>query len=207
MPRILMLDIGGVFYRGWPDEDFWPRWTTRTGLSRADLETWLSTGDDARLARLGQITAAEYHARAAARHGAKPETFRTLLKDAYASEFNTRFADFVRGLGAGGLPVWALTNSLSTEAVWMRRPGFEGLFTGVISSCDCGLAKPDPAIFAMAARRAGARPDDILFVDDITSHVEAARAAGFEALTFTETDRVIAELNRRFSAGTPQRLP
>ena len=28
----LVLDIGGVFYRGWPDEAFWDRWTARYGV-------------------------------------------------------------------------------------------------------------------------------------------------------------------------------
>ena len=80
----------------------------------------------------------------------------------------------------------------------MRRPGFEGLFEGVISSCECGLAKPDLAIFAFAAQRAGAEPSEILFVDDIMSHVEAARAAGFEAIQFDDTDKVIAALAGRW---------
>ena len=198
MARVLMLDIGGVFYRGWPEDDFWPRWSARTGLNRAELEDWLSTSDEARLARLGHISAVEYYARAASRYAADPDTFRTLLEDAYANGFNTRFADFVRELIARGVPVWALTNSLSAEAVWMRRPGFEGLFEGVISSCECGLAKPDLAIFAFAAQRAGAKPSEILFVDDIMSHVEAARAAGFEAIQFDDTDKVIAELAGRW---------
>ena len=198
MARVLMLDIGGVFYRGWPDDEFWPRWAAKTGLGRVELEDWLSTSEDARLARLGQITAADYYARAAKRHGSDPDTFKALLDDAYASEFNTRFADFVRGLAARGVPVWALTNSLSAEAVWMRRPGFEGLFEGVISSCECGLAKPDAAIFTLAAQRAAAEPHEILFVDDLISHVEAARVAGFEAIQFDDTNTVIAELARRW---------
>lgn len=198
MARVLMLDIGGVFYRGWPDDGFWPRWSVRTGLGRAELEDWLSTSDDARLARLGHITAADYYVRAATRYGSDPDTFRALLDEAYASEFNTRLADFVRGLAARGVPVWALTNSLSAEAVWMRRPGFEGLFEGVISSCECGLAKPDAAIFALAAQRAAADPHEILFVDDLIRHVEAARAAGFEAIQFDDTDTVMAELARRW---------
>ena len=68
----------------------------------------------------------------------------------------------------------------------------------MISSCECGLAKPDAAIFTRAAQRAGADPHEILFVDDLISHVEAARVAGFEAIQFDDTHTAIAELARRW---------
>ena len=198
MARVLMLDIGGVFYRGWPQEPFWSHWCHRLDLDRATLEKWLSSGEDARLARLGQITADDYYARAAAKHGAAPSTFKALLEDAYTSEFNSRLADCVRTLRSRGLESWALTNSLSSETTWMQRPGFEGLFAGVISSCDCGLAKPDPEIFAFAARRAGADPHEILFIDDMADNVAAARVAGFHAIIFDDTETIIEELSRRW---------
>jgi HAD superfamily hydrolase (TIGR01509 family) len=164
------------------------------------LEDWLSTSGDARLARLGQISAAEYYARAAARHGADQETFKALLEEAYGSDFNSQLADYVRELAAQGVPVWALTNSLSTEAQWMARRGFEGLFRGVISSCECGLAKPDLAIFALAAHRAGVEPREIVFADDVMSHVEAARSAGFDAFQFVDTGESIAQFSLRVGA-------
>ena len=121
--------------------------------------------------------------------------FKTLLEEAYASDFNARLADFVRELVARGVTVWALANSLTPEAVWMSRRGFEGLFEGVVSSCECGLAKPDLAIFALAAQRVGAEPHEILFVDDVMINVGAARLAGFDAIQFDDTVKVISELS------------
>lgn len=203
MASTLMLDIGGVFYRGWPADDFWPRWSLRTGLDRSELEEWLSSSEDARLARVGHISAAEYYDRASRRHGADPNTFKALVEEAFLSDFNTELAGFVRSLNDRGVRVWALTNSLSPEAVWMSRPDIGSLFVGVISSCEYGLAKPDPKIFALAARRAGVAPHDIIFVDDILSHVQAARDAGFAAIQFDCTRNLTADLARRFSGQTP----
>lgn len=42
-----------------------------------------------------------------------------------------------------------------------------------------GLAKPDAAIYAEFARRTGFAPESIVFFDDFSENVEAARAAGW----------------------------
>jgi putative hydrolase of the HAD superfamily len=44
-----------------------------------------------------------------------------------------------------------------------------------------GVTKPDPGFFAAAARRVGAEPSTILFIDDSARNVEGARAAGLAA--------------------------
>jgi len=196
--RTLILDIGGVFYRGWPDETFWPRWTVRTGLSRAVLEGWLSTDVDAHAARLGRITAATYNARAAERFGVPAATFSDMLREAYASEFNEDLAGFIRRLAGRGVPIWALTNSLSTESELMARPGFEGLFLGIVSSRDVGMAKPDSEIFRLALQRAEVSACDAVFLDDAPAHVAAAKRLGMDALRFRSTAQAIADLTARF---------
>ncbi|MCI3135006.1 HAD family hydrolase [Phenylobacterium aquaticum] len=198
MAQVLLTDIGGVFYRGWPTDDFWPRWSARTGLDRPELEAWLSTGGEADLARLGRISAADYYRRAAERWGTTSETFRAMLEEAYMSDFNVRFAGFVRDLTGRGVTVWALTNSLAPEAEWMSRPGFEGMFRGVISSCDLGVAKPDPEIFRLALDRVGAHAGEIVYVDDIAKYAEAARETGMRAIHFQTTEQAMDDITAFF---------
>lgn len=198
--RTLVLDIGGVFYRGWPDQDFWPRWTVRTGLAASIIEDFLSHAPEARDARLGRISAAEYYARTAARLGVPATSLRALAEEAFLSDFNTAFATHVRGLRSAGAPVSALTNSLSSEADLKARPQLAGLFDHVISSRDVGCAKSDPAIFRILVDRLAVEAASIVFVDDALAHVEAARTLGFEAVHFRETEQAIAELSAYFPA-------
>jgi putative hydrolase of the HAD superfamily len=54
--------------------------------------------------------------------------------------------------------------------------GYDALFDVSCYSCDLGVAKPAPAFFAEAARRIGADPSAILFVDDSAPNVDGARA-------------------------------
>ena len=50
------------------------------------------------------------------------------------------------------------------------------------------LAKPDPAIFTLAAERIGLPPEDCFFIDDLPRNVEAARGVGMSAYNFVGRD-------------------
>jgi putative hydrolase of the HAD superfamily len=62
-----------------------------------------------------------------------------------------------------------------------RARGVANFFDDVVVSADVGLAKPDPAIFRLAAERLGVVPEACLMIDDQAQHVEGARAAGLRA--------------------------
>lgn len=59
--------------------------------------------------------------------------------------------------------------------------GVSARFDDVVCSGDVGLAKPDPAIFRLAARRLDLPPEACAFVDDTERHVLAARGVGLRA--------------------------
>lgn len=90
--------------------------------------------------------------------------------------------DLVRALRSGGYGVHLGTNQESYRAAHMREVlGYDGLFDVSCYSCDLGAAKPDPAFFTEAARRIGAEPATILFIDDTARNVAGAREAGLAA--------------------------
>jgi putative hydrolase of the HAD superfamily len=53
-----------------------------------------------------------------------------------------------------------------------------------VVSADVGLAKPDPAIFRLAADRLHVAPDACLMIDDQPQHVRGAQAAGMRSQLF-----------------------
>ena len=90
--------------------------------------------------------------------------------------------DLVRAVRAAGYGVHLGTNQERHRAAWMRTTlGYDALFDASCYSCELGAAKPTPAFFAAAARRIGAAPAAILFVDDVAENVAGARAAGLAA--------------------------
>jgi FMN phosphatase YigB (HAD superfamily) len=52
-------------------------------------------------------------------------------------------------------------------------------------------------VFAGAAELAGVAPGEIFFVDDTAGHVAAARSAGFDAVQYTTTQALAADLRSR----------
>lgn len=92
----------------------------------------------------------------------------------------------LRDLARAGVPLFALTNwsaELFPHAV--ARFDFLGLFADIVVSGVEGVAKPDPAIFEVLARRMGRPLAECVFVDDSAANVEAATAAGLDAIRFS----------------------
>jgi putative hydrolase of the HAD superfamily len=88
----------------------------------------------------------------------------------------------VRALRDGGYGVHLGTNQERHRAAHMREVfGYDALFDVSCYSWELGAAKPDAVFFAEAARRIGAEPPAILFIDDAAQNVAAARAAGLTA--------------------------
>ncbi len=68
------------------------------------------------------------------------------------------------------------------------------LFGDIVVSGVEKLAKPDPAIYALALERFGLQPGEAIFVDDNHANVVSARANGFAAHHFTDAGTLRAEL-------------
>jgi putative hydrolase of the HAD superfamily len=97
--------------------------------------------------------------------------------------------DLVRTLRRNGLGVHLGTNQERNRATYMREVlGYDALFDISCYSWELGARKPDRAFFVEAARRIGAEPAAILFVDDNPGNVAGAREAGLAAEQWTVDD-------------------
>jgi putative hydrolase of the HAD superfamily len=89
----------------------------------------------------------------------------------------------VRRLRAGGYGVHLATNQEQYRGGYMRSElGYDDLFDVSCYSYDLGVAKPDPGFFVEAARRVGAPPAEIVFVDDSEPNVASAASVGMAAV-------------------------
>ena len=124
--------------------------------------------------------------------------------EAYATRFNETVPGPVPGsialveaLHAAAIPLFAITN-FGAE-FWPRfrptMPVFEHFQDIVVSGVE-QIAKPDPAIYALAERRFGYAPQAMLFIDDSLANVDAARARGWHGHHFTDAAGLEAELRR-----------
>lgn len=72
-------------------------------------------------------------------------------------------------------------------------PLHEWFEAGVFSG-DVRCIKPDPAIFALAQQRFGVPAAELMFFDDHPANIDAARAAGWQALHFVDAAQAEAAL-------------
>lgn len=68
-------------------------------------------------------------------------------------------------------------------------PEQQALFDDVVLSYQVGMAKPEAAIFELAAARLGVDVSECVFVDDIQQYVDGARLAGMQAILYTDFNR------------------
>jgi putative hydrolase of the HAD superfamily len=77
-----------------------------------------------------------------------------------------------------------LSNADASLRERLRAHGIDDLFDAVVSSAEEGLAKPEPAIYRLAAARLDLPVEVCVFVDDFEPNVQAARAVGMRAVLF-----------------------
>ena len=82
------------------------------------------------------------------------------------------------------LPMALVTNGASdTQRDALRVLGIAQRFSAVVVSGEVGIAKPDPAVFAIAIDRIGVKPESVWHVgDSLAADVVGAQAAGLTAI-------------------------
>ena len=102
-------------------------------------------------------------------------------------------------LRARGVPVHAITNwSAETWPEGVRvHPRLDEVFGTLVVSGREKIRKPDKRIFDLLCQRARVAPGECVFVDDGLHNVEGARAAGMDAIHFTDAASLEVELAKR----------
>jgi putative hydrolase of the HAD superfamily len=100
-----------------------------------------------------------------------------------------------------------LSNADTTLTQRLHDVGIHDLFDAVVCSADVRIAKPEPRIYPLAAEALGLPPAECIFIDDLEANVEAARAAGMQALQFLidrgdRLDEQLRELGISAPSGT-----
>lgn len=96
-----------------------------------------------------------------------------------------------------GLPCYALTNmERETYPLRLARYPFMRRFTGTVVSSHEGVAKPDLEIFRRLLSRFELDPGRTVMIDDSTSNIQAAVAAGLTAVHFTSPQALRTSLRK-----------
>lgn len=124
---------------------------------------------------------------------------------AYATRFNETIPgpvpgslEIVRELDETGIPLFAITNFGAEfwDGFRPTAPIFD-FFRDIVVSGKEKIAKPDAAIFALAAERFGHDPKAMIFIDDNADNIAAARALGWQVHHFRDAPTLREDLTAR----------
>lgn len=163
---------------GGDDGSFWERyWEHRQEFDRATLSPF------------------DYWSKVLLREPAEEELRRLIRIDTESwLHPNDEAVALMEELSAAGHPVALLSNMPVCIAEAMDRLPWIRAMNARFYSGRMGLAKPDPRIYRGVAEELGARPADLVFIDDRPVNVAAAAGVGLTAVHFQGVDRLRAEL-------------
>jgi putative hydrolase of the HAD superfamily len=192
--QAVVFDIGGVLEIT-PSLGVTERWETRLGLRAGEInermeDVWYGGS-------VGLISEADVQRALAERFGLdeqQVDEFMGWTWREYLGTANTELIEYARRLRSR-----YRTGILSNSFVGAREReqaayGFEDLVDEIIYSHECGLSKPDPAIYALTCERLRVAPQQVVFLDDHEPNVEGARQAGIHAVLYEDNARAIGEI-------------
>ena len=182
-PQALLFDLGGVLV----DFNFslaLEAWSPASTLHLDELRRTFTFDDAYERHERGEITAQEYfsHLSAVLQLSASEEEVEAGWNAIFVGEIAETRMLVERARQT--LPCYAFTN---TNASHMQRwstlyPRVVSVFDKIFASHQMGLRKPEPAAFDYICQDLALAPDRILFFDDLAENVQAARAAGLQAV-------------------------
>jgi epoxide hydrolase-like predicted phosphatase len=198
--QAVVFDIGGVLQLT-PRLDLVARWREEFGLTEPvylELTNPIWTAGS-----IGELSIGEVHERLGQVLGIDESTVDALMSDVwteYLGSLNTELYEYLRGLRPRyrtGLLSNSFAGAREKEQLTYR---FEDLVDDIVYSHEVGLAKPDPAVYALTCERHGVDPSELLFLDDVPAFVDGARAYGIQAVLYRDNAQAIADVEARLAA-------
>jgi len=134
------------------------------------------------------------------RSGVRPSLVDLVHAASDIFEMDANVAAAVERLHASGRRLGVLSNTCAAHWEFCsgtRFPLLDTAFDVAVLSYQLGTLKPEPAIYQTAIELAGARPEEVFFVDDRAENVAGALDAGMDAVQFSSVCGLIHDLQKR----------
>jgi glucose-1-phosphatase len=92
----------------------------------------------------------------------------------------------------------ALLSNLNEEmeAHIQKNHNTQHYFNPLIFSHKEGFSKPEKKIYELALEKLNCKPDEIVFIDDSKTNIEAAKKVGIIGILFTNYDKLVRDLEK-----------
>ena len=194
--HVVLFDIGGVIVK-WKDEWLYKDVAKKFGLSEVLL---INEGKkELSNLRLGKISEPEMWQRIGAKINSEElsNIKESLIHDIFKSRISVDESIFaiIKQLQKKNIKIGILSNTTLVTHTIVEELIDMSYFNYQFLSYRIGWEKPDEKIFKYVTEQLPYSKEEILFIDDKISNVNAAKEFGIKAIHFTDTSQFIADLN------------
>jgi putative hydrolase of the HAD superfamily len=194
--RNVIFDLGGVLL-DWNPDKIASRFESEPEL-RARLKEALFGHADWQLFDRGTFTEAVLIERVRARTG-RDTTEISAMIDAVRESLDEKpdTVKLLRALHQRGTDLFCLSNMPTSIYDHVRRRHvFWDAFRGIVISGEVQMMKPEPEVFAHLLEKYELRPEQSVFVDDLSANVDAAKRVGLHGILFKDAAQCRNELDQ-----------
>jgi putative hydrolase of the HAD superfamily len=143
----------------------------------------------------GRLTEPEFWDRVCHTCSCALPTLPSLWGHAFQAVYRPRPAMFALAifLRQRGLKTGLLSNTEQAARAYFQTRGYD-MFDACIFSCDQGVIKPEPSIYARVLEGLRVAPEQAVFLDDRQAYVDGALGVGMQALRFESVSACLAGL-------------
>ena len=194
--KVIFLDIGGVLLSdGWEYESR-QKAAKKFGLDFAEMDRLHHVIFN--IYEIASITLNEYLDTVVFNH---PRQFTREDFKAFMFEQTSELPGLLQWLKewkkSCGFPIISINNEArELNDFRIKKFGLHQCFDAFISSCEVGMRKPDPGIFALAMGIAQVLPEECIYFDDRLTLVQAAQKLGirsFHHKNFSTTKKILED--------------
>jgi len=117
-----------------------------------------------------------------------------IMKDILGA--NRNMYELLGTLQKDSIPCYLLSNMEKSLTNLIKKEGLFDPFNLCFLSCEIGIKKPDLNAFTYVLDKTKANPQDVIFIDDLKSNIEAANSLGMHGILFTSEYQLRNELKK-----------
>ena len=147
------------------------------------------------MATRGEITSEEHKENVLRDLGLPPGTFPEFGEEFWAGDsLDSQLVDFIKSL-QGEYKTVLLSNAWDDLRPLLEKQWeIDGIFDKIFISAEMKTYKPDPEIFQIVIEKLEQDPAELIFIDDFSENIVAARKAGINAVQFLNREQTLADL-------------
>lgn len=198
MIKAIIFDIGGVILNRWNTDDLHDY---ASGLFGVENDLYREAFDaHIDILKAGEITDIEFWKRVCKTLDIEPpadNVLNDIFSGVYKNTVRTdkKMVELIKEL-RGGYKLGLISNTIEDHVEVFKNFGFLEHFDEVILSNEVKLYKPQTEIYKLALERLGVKAEESVFIDDLQSNIDGAKAVGMNTILFNGIDNLKEEFKK-----------